>query len=394
MIWNTSIYKGGIGQMNDNPFSSISSIIDVLQNSDAKDFPPAHMEKSYFERYKELNHIFSQYPVELGAMKTEIEQWIQELGVSLEEATKIADEQERKTRIAELLSEDKIIFLNKHGPDHINKVQEKALELLTCFTGQYPSSYETFLLLCSISVHDIGNFYGRANHEKRIGPMLDSVCANVIDDSVERRVIARIAGVHGGRINGNKDTISILKISDTINNFEVREQMLAAIVRFADELADDSTRAVYPAMKANVLGSASEIYHVYSSKLHTVKLQQNPITNTWKVVLRFEIDEDTAKKQYSKGAESIYLLDEIYVRTMKMESERRYCMRYLRPFCSIEAIDVVITIDHSDSVFEEDIIKYTLEETGYPDQICTSIQDIDDKLITGAELAEKLSNRR
>lgn len=376
--------------MSENPFTTVSSMVELLQNSEAKEFPPAHANKAYADRYNELNRIFSEYPVEMGAMKNEIEQWKTDLHKEIEEAAKIEDEIERGNRITEILDEDKIIFLNKHGPDHIAKVCEKAHEILKCFNGRYPNGYETFFLLCSISVHDVGNLFGRANHEKRIGGMIDSACANVIDDSIERRTIARIAGVHGGKINGSKDTIAFLKGTDTINNLEVREQMLAAVVRFADELADDSTRAIYPAMKAGILGGASEIYHVYSSKLHTVKLQQNPITNVWEVVLRFEIDEDTAKKRFQKGKETTYLLDEIYVRTMKMEQERRYCMRFLRPYCMIESINVEITIDHNESVFDSESIKYRLEEKGYPDHLYNSIKEISSELITGEELARKL----
>lgn len=379
--------------MNDNPFYSVSSMIERLEKGDVKDFPQAHQTKAYIDRYKELDRIFSEYPVEMGAMKSEIDQWISDLSKALKEKAEIENEEDRAKAIDELLDEDKVIFLNKHGPEHIAKVREKAYEILRCFTGQYPSSYETFLLLCSISVHDVGNLFGRANHEKRISSMIDAACANVIDDAVERRLIARIAGVHGGRINGSKDTISFLKGFDTINNFEVREKMLAAIVRFADELADDATRANHIALDAKILGPASEIYHVYSSKLHTVKLQQNPVTNAWEVVLRFEIDEETAKKQYNKGSKLTYLLDEIYERTMKMESERRYCMRFLRPYCSIETIDVEITVDHDDNVFDQDTIRYQLNETGYPEHLFTSIKEIDENLITGEELANKFEKQ-
>ena len=378
--------------MNENPFFTVSTMVDFLQMSNKEDFPLANIKKAYTDRYNELDRIFSEYPVEMGAMKNEIEQWKISLSTALADAGKIEDEAERIDKIAEILDEDKIIFLNKHGPDHIAKVREKAHEILKCFYEGWPSSYETFLLLCSISVHDVGNLFGRASHEKRISHLLDSACANVIDDSVERRTIARIAGVHGGSIKGSKDTISILNSSDLINNFTVREQMLAAVVRFADELADDSTRAIYPAMNERILGEASEIFHVYSSKLHTVKLQQNPVTNVWEVVLRFEIDEDTAKKQFQKGKESTFLLDEIYERTMKMERERRYCMRFLRPYCAIESINVEITIDHNESVFDSESIKYKLEEKGYPDHPYNSVKEISSELITGAELALKLSS--
>lgn len=376
--------------MSDNMFSNMSAMEDILKNAKLKDLPDANADKSYYERYKELNKRFSDYPVEMGAMKSAIEEWKEKLGETLLNINEIGDETERTAKIQEMLSEDAISFLNKHGTDHIDKVKEKALAILKCFSHSTPECYETFLLLCSISVHDVGNLFGRANHEKQISGMLDSACANIIDDTVERRMIARIAGVHGGKINNNRDTLSFLQNNTVINNFRVREQLLAAVLRFADELADDTTRANYPALAAGILGDASEIYHVYSSKLHTVKLQQNPVTMAWEVFLAFEIDEATAKKQFNKIGKKVYLLDEIYERTMKMERERRYCIRYLRPYCSIERINVEITIEHAENVFEQEKINYTLEEKGYPELSLKSIKDLDGTILTGQEMAAKL----
>lgn len=379
--------------MTDNSFSTASSLIEILRKGKADDFPPANEKKSYVDRFMELDRFFSEFPVEMGAMRNEIEQWKMNLINQLEKAAKIEDETERIQMIGNLLDEDKIIFLNKHGPDHISRVREKAFEILKCFTHFPLSYYEVFLLLCSISVHDVGNLYGRANHEKRIFGMIETACANIIDDAVERIIIARIAGVHGGKINNNLDTISVLKETDIINNLQVHEQLLAAVLRFADELADDSSRAIYPALNSGILGSASEIFHVYSSKLHTVKLQQNPVTFVWEVVLRFEIDEETAKKQFTKGTRKVYLLDEIYERTIKMERERRYCMRFLRMYCSIESINVEITIENEENIFEPETIKYILHERGYPDSPFNTIKDVDVTIMTGAEMAEKLSKQ-
>ena len=375
----------------DNSFSTVSSLLEFLERGQPADFPVANEKKAYVDRYKELDRYFSEFPVEMGAMKKEIDQWKENLNNQLMEVVKIPDITERTQKTEKLLSEDKIIFLNKHGPEHISKVREKALEILKCFSRSTPSYYEVFLLLCSISVHDVGNLFGRANHEKRINGMLDKACANIIDDAVERRIIAIIAGVHGGQINNDKDTISAIKETEIINNMVVHEQLLAAVLRFADELADDSSRAVYPALNSGILGEASEIFHVYSSKLHTVKLQQNPVTLAWEVVLRFEIDEETAKKQFSKGTKKVYLLDEIYDRTLKMERERRYCMRFIRMYCSIETINVEITIENPENVFDSEIIKYILQEKGYPDSPFNTIKDVNKEILTGAEMADKLS---
>lgn len=378
--------------MGENTFLHVLSMEDVLKDAPSNELPSANNIKTYYDRYIELNRKFSEYPVEMGAMKSAIEQWKDHLSNELQRVCKIDNETERNENLHKLLDEDTILFLNKHDSSHISKVKEKALDLLKCFTHSTPGCYETFLLLCAITVHDIGNLLGRTNHEKRIKDMLKSACVNIIDDSIEIVSISRIAGVHGGRIRNNKDTLSFLQNRTMVNNLEIREQLLAAVLRFADELADDATRANYPAIESGILGPASEIYHIYSSKLHTVKLQQNPVTGAWEVLLLFDIDEETAKKQFQKIGKKIYLLDEIYEKTIKMEKERRYCMRYLRPYCSIEKINVEITVEHADNVFEQDKIKYTLEEKGYPSDPFNSIKDVDSSIITGEEMAAKLSS--
>lgn len=373
-----------------NPFTA--PLPEYLKVDDPLFFPQAHASKqSYYDRYIQLEKKFADYPVEMGAMKADIDEWRGDLGKALKDAMLITDEVERAKKIDEILTDDNIIFLNIHGPQHTQKVQEKALEILQCFSDAYPTPYETFFLLSSIVVHDVGNLYGRSGHEKKIASMLENATQNIIADSLERRTIARIAGVHGGKINNNKDTISRLQQKAMINGIEVREQALAAVLRFADELADDSTRANYPALDAGILGNASEVYHVYSSKLHTVKLKKNEtVDNTWDVILKFEIDEETAKKQFQKKGNKVYLLDEIYERTIKMENERRYCGRYLRPFCSIERIDVEIIIEYEDNVLDNEKVQYTLEEKGYPDRPYQTIKEVDANILSGEQMAEKL----
>ena len=376
--------------MNSNPFSEISSLIEMLEKGQESNFPHAHANKPYCERFKELDNYFSGYDVEMGALQNEIIDWKNKLRSAVEAVDINSDDRSKIELIENLLDEDTMSFLNKHGHEHVVRVQEKALEIIRCFTDRYPSCYEVFFLLCAISVHDIGNFFGRTNHEKKIPALLDKDCKNIIDDSIERKIIGRIAGVHGGNIKGSKDTISFLSEEDVINNIKVREQMLASILRFADELADDNTRANHIALDWGILGKASEIYHVYSSKLHTVKLEQNPLTCLWRVVLKYEFSEEVAKKQYNKGGEKVYLLDEIYDRTIKMERERRYCMRFLRGYCAIESISVEIRIVNERDVFEERSINYSLKEEGYPEKPFCSIKDVDKDIVSGKEMAEQL----
>ena len=178
--------------------------------------------------YKELREKLANYPVEMGAMSSSFETWIKESQEKAAEISKIENERERSAQLADLFVEDPIVFLNRHDVTHTNKVQEKAKEILKCFNNLDLTYYELYFLLCAAVVHDIGNIFGRKGHERNIKAILDHECTDILPDSIERRVIARIARAHGGSISGNSDTISNLRESDTINNKNVRERLLAS----------------------------------------------------------------------------------------------------------------------------------------------------------------------
>ena len=362
-----------------------SKTLDELLSLEGTDeLPDTYGKKTHMERYKDLRKKFANYPVEMGAMQAAFGDWKSKVF----DAVCIKNKKTREDKLLELYENDPIIFLNRHDDSHTQKVMERALELMKCFSQIEFSKYEIYFLLCAIVVHDIGNIYGRIGHEKNISNILDLECAGIIPDSIERRTISRIAGVHGGEIHGSPDTIAILQQKATINKFEIKEQVLASILRFADELADDVSRANYQALESRILENASKLYHVYSEKLHTVALKINEITEAYQVFLAFQFDAETARIIFKKADQDRYLLDEIYERTIKMERERRYCIRYLRPYCSLERIKVEIVI--TKDVFDEEKIAYTLEEKGYPAIPISSIKDIRDDIPSGKELIARL----
>lgn len=365
-----------------------NSLDELLDSGSADEYPDTFGRKTHIERYRELAKKFAQFPVEMGAMQAAIKEWMDEIQEKSKDINKNENKEDRDREINKLFEDDPIIFLNRHDVSHTKKVMDRALELIKCFNRIDFSCYEIYFLLCAIVVHDVGNIYGRAGHEKKLAEILNNQCDNIIPDAIERRVISRIAGVHGGKIKGSSDTISVLNKTNTVNGFEIKEQLLAAILRFADELADDATRADYDALDNGIIGPASQIYHIYSEKLHTVALQKNKVTNAYEVYLAYQFDSNVAKTLYGKAGHQRYLVDEIYARTIKMERERRYCIRYLRSYCSLERIvvEIVITKD----VFDEERISYTLEEKGYPVAPFSSIKDVSTDILSGEELVAKL----
>ncbi len=286
-------------------------------------------------------------------------------------------------------------FLTDHGPRHIATVIERASHLLSHPPDEYPkfSAYEVYLLLLAIHFHDIGNIYGRPGHEKNHSDVMAVVRPMLAGDAVEHRAIQQIARAHGGHNNGDKDTIARLPVSDLVMGKAVRYQALAAILRFSDELADDSRRAARAVDELKLLPKDSEVFHRYASALHSVAIHpHNRIID-----LRYSFNKDHASL-LGKGPGQTYLLDEIYKRTVKMHYEREYCMRFTHDFVHIDAIDVEIKIyKDQNSVDPHRTIRYRLAQRGYPGDQPQSIDELvvpgTPPLLTGAQLLDTLTGR-
>lgn len=344
-----------------------------------------HNGRTFGEAYNQikLNLDPIQKTVLSGAMAYEIRDCIVQYKNKLDEVRESGESTEKLFK--EFLSSDHIIFLNDHGPEHIEKVIERAYDILRNST-QGINEFETFILLCAIQIHDIGNVLGRVGHEKKLHEIFDEHSKDIIIDTPEKRVIKNIAMVHGGKtFDGSKDTISSLCASEMIFESEIRTRFLAAVLRLADELADDSTRANRVAIDLGILGVDSQIYHEYSKVLHTVKVKEDAANKDYNIILVYELVASMLSTQYNIGDGKKYLLDEIYDRTLKMEQERRYCMKFMHPFINIGRIDVKINIYGSYSQLIN-TISYRLEDISYPDQPkIGGIKDIDESVPSGEE---------
>jgi hypothetical protein len=271
-------------------------------------------------------------------------------------------------------------YLNNHSLPHVQQVIKRITDILKA-TACRLSSYESFLLLTAVLFHDAGNILGREDHEKGCLGIMRQLGVGLFPDAPEMRVIAKIAAAHGGFINGNKDTLSELTEDYSLRNETVRKRLLASLLRFADELADDCTRASRFMFDHKIL-EGSEAYHAYSLSLKSVKVEREAIG------LRFEFDKKSAISQFMKVENLVFLFDEILERTLKMHLERIYCMRYCRPYIDIKRINVTIEVYESfeTGVFVTPLwkVEYSLTETGYPTPpplgiyaLCQNLQGLD-----------------
>ena len=243
----------------------------------------------------------------------------------------------------------------------------------------------------AIQFHDVGNLYGRADHEERVGEIMQKMGPLVGDETVEKAAIKKIARAHSGSVRGSRDTIVHLPRRDLILHRPVRYQALAAILRFADELSDDSRRAARFLDILGVIPAKSLVYHRYSESLHSVGIDPS----NQLITLKYCIMKDNAGP-ICFDRESIYLIDFIYRRTVKMHHEREYCMRYTRGLVHIDAIDVEIDVYASSDSMDPcaEPIAYRLQQIGYPGDRDEHIGDLvpnSQNLPTGRELFRVLT---
>ncbi len=254
------------------------------------------------------------------------------------------------------------IFLTDHGPGHIETVIRRASDMIAAKECTI-EPYEVYLLLAAIQMHDAGNILGRIGHEKLPDKLRERLEAQLGNESVEKRMILNIARAHGGTVEGNKDTIVALERQATILGRSVRPQLLAAVLRFADELADDRTRTARLAVSIGAVPEGSRIFHKYSEALHSVVVD----TKGRAVNLLFDVSQTEAKIQFQKDGGQTYILDEIIARTLKMHRELVYCTRFMRPAIALDTISVKNTVYGSDPYAAPLEIPYRLEDRGYPD---------------------------
>lgn len=266
---------------------------------------------------------------------------------------------------AKILEIEKEGFYNDHGVDHIKMVIDRATWLLNTLSkdeeGLYISSYELFILLMAIQLHDAGHLISpRSKHAEKGKELLAKFDSGKVLSTAERKHIGDIAKAHGGK----EDPIGNLPHEEDLSHQKIRPRLLAAILRLADELAEDKTRAANFLLDIGNITPTSEIFHRYSASLDSVSISGG------EVKLNFYIQDDVLLKQYSMNTKSgnikKYLLDEIYDRTFKTFTESLYCSRFLPEKARINTVKVNVHILKSKDDEEIRKISYELKETGYP----------------------------
>lgn len=256
--------------------------------------------------------------------------------------------------------------LTDHGILHIDNVIENAARLLNLdpavdfspasdknpFDGLDIKPVEAFVLGMALLFHDTGNVLGRSGHADRAATIFAKITRGHFQNS-EVRLIGAIMAAHSGTAkNGSSDTISDLpEAPDYFCREPIRMRRLAALVRFADELAEGPQRTsnylrATGRFKADSKERAQDnspkrnIFHDYAS-ITNINIDRGH----GRIAIQYSVDLEDPMfvlagrkgKQYLRK-----LLELCFMRIRKTDEERRYARYYggelLSDFQSTEVV--------------------------------------------------------
>lgn len=238
-----------------------------------------------------------------------------------------------------------------HDGSHVINVLENIFQLLDDILDRI--SCETLYFIClSTLFHDVGLIYGRDEHQKKIGDIYNSTLGreSIQKFGNEKIIITKAVEAHSGKaIDNTNDTLKYLnKLSGYSEMINIQE--IAAILKFADELAEGGQRTSDYFLENNIYNKNSKIFHRYSQAYQSViSVKNNKLAITYNIILNLNDSNDLIIDQ-DIGLE--IFLEFIYERLIKIDDERKYCRYYCSWLEPIKEISVVFNFWYKDERIE------------------------------------------
>lgn len=240
----------------------------------------------------------------------------------------------RKHLLEEVLDEIKAIQpeLTDHGARHVMNV----LKNIACLLGEDKrdfSGIELYCMLLAAIFHDVGNFFCRQEHQRHVASVYDYVRSGGRQNKQEKGIVLKIAEAHCGEApDGTRDTLKSVEEISHMHGQRVRLRKIAALIRFADELAEGPQRTSLLRRTIGGYGPESEIHHKYAEVVEVFIDRGNG-----RIAVTFHVDVLSNAGVFDEIRESELrdFLNYIYRRIEKLNQERQYARYYcdfLNPF--------------------------------------------------------------
>ena len=234
--------------------------------------------------------------------------------------------------------------LTDHTIRHIENVQKNIHHIIS---GQYKefAGAELYTLALMVLFHDVGNVFGREDHNKYdvIAKVYDQKFGGEPQYTHERRVIARAAEAHSGRTaDGSRDTLETVPITDNMDGDPIRLRELAAILRFADELAEGPQRTSNFMYSMHKYDQSSLIHHQYA-RINSILI--NKANERIALTYNINIKDVNGKLSDDQERDLKNILAYTYKRIGKLDEERKYARYYCSVCNAFKRTTVAINIE-------------------------------------------------
>jgi hypothetical protein len=237
-----------------------------------------------------------------------------------------------------------------HDGSHVINVLDNIFKLLDDNINEL--HFETLYFLCLAALfHDVGLIKGRNNHEKNIGDIYNSACGTI--NGNEKIILIRVVGAHSGKASdGTFDTLRPLGncpgYSESINT-----QIVAAMLKFADELAEGKQRTSDYFINNNMYKVDEKIFHIYAQAYNSIiSMEEKRLAISYNINIsmshddKFIVDQDIELRDF---------LLFVYKRLLKIDDERKYCRFFCHWLEPIKEISVNLNFWHNDNIVEIDL---------------------------------------
>ena len=261
-----------------------------------------------------------------------------------------------------------------HGITHVSNVQENATYLLSndgIITDL--SGIEMYCLGMFILFHDTGIVYGRKNHHKKVAKVFDRIRGTDTSLLREKTLVVRATGAHTGTAqDGSHDTLKELEEQEHLERRPVRLRELAAVLRFADELAEGPQRTSEFMHAEERYTPDSQQYHDYANMTHIlIERGTNRIAITYEI--RIDVDQTNEVRQSHLSR----LLKFIYKRIQKLNQERQYARYYSELLAPFKSTDVTFNFHYDGGILDTDLLPLKLTDIVVPGDQTKAISVID-----------------
>ena len=279
--------------------------------------------------------------------------------------------------------------LTDHGPRHVANVHRNVVALLSDDGETLPdiSAVELYCLAMATLFHDVGNVRGRENHHRNIGGIFDAARGRSGHGiRREKALVLRACGAHTGlAADGTRDTLKDVPVIEQFESQRVRLRQIAAVLRFADELAEGPHRTSSYRLDQNDYPSESRVYQEYALITQVLIDRGNR-----RILLTYDIPVDAGEDGLEERQASLTaLLSHVLRRIVKLDQERRYAVHYTSMLAPFIATEASFTFHCGEEILDYELPEIRLDDLTIPGATTPAIEESLSEYSPG-QLAETL----